>query len=691
MSREDIQAFLEEKNSILARTSFDDASGTMRLPSDIIARSAALHRISPKYLLVKLQKEQSLVTDPEPTQKQFDWATGYGICDSCSMSDPTLQKYRGLANQIDSAGGIMRWYYDNAYISPIIKRPNILYSIDAVPVQPANWATAFLYTYTPHIHGNQNFWKLWQRWFEPLYPDGTLVKTPDDPMVYLIASGQKRPFVNYTALSTRFNPELIITVPASQLSRYPAGPEITIPNYSVLLVDGKYYLLNYDTIRPFADQSVVAKLGYNPDEIITASTTEIAGLTLGKPITAESVGSPFGALVHAKENNQLYYITDGVYQLVSHPLIAQNRFPNLEIQEVSITSLATTTPGTPLLLKDGTLMGSTLTNKIYVIERGRKRHIPTEEAFVALGYNLKNVLWVDEFTELNHPTGNPLSVPLESIENGPSLNPLMVSTPTDKAEYIGDKFETTVDTYLVADAQSGEILAGKNIDTVRPMASFAKIITAYRLLTTGLSQSKITTYRPNRDATLYNNFRVVAGERIKNSDLLDAMLVSSLNPPVNMLIANVDTDKNNFIKGLNTLVKKWGLTKTTFADAAGEDVKTQTTAREYLTLYDNTTNGKILPPILGKTSYRYKEIVDKDGNPNHFDSNTNLLMEKTDLPFRIVTSKTGYLDEAGAGLAMKIERSSDKKQFYVITMGNPDYAHRFDEPEKLARWAITTF
>ena len=36
-------------------------------------------------------------------------------------------------------------------------------------------------------------------------------------------------------------------------------------------------------------------------------------------------------------------------------------------------------------------------------------------------------------------------------------------------------------------------------------------------------------------------------------------------------------------------------------------------------------------------------------------------------------------------------RPSDKKQFIIITMGNADYAHRFDEPERLAEWAGKTW
>lgn len=701
MSLEDIQAFLEEKKGALANMILPDTSGTPRLAAAIIAKAAADYRISPKYLLVKLQKEQSLVTEKQPNQKQLDWATGYAICDGCSMEDPALQKNRGFGKQVDSAAGIMRWYYNNVYISPIIKKPNSLYSIDNTAITPMNLATAFLYTYTPHIHGNKNFWRLWQTWFEQLYPDGTLVKTSDSTTVYLIADGQKRPFANETALITRFDPTMILAVSPSQLARYETGPPITIPNYSILFVDGTYYLVNYDILRPFADQSVVAKLGYNPDEIITASTTDIAGFELGAAITLQSTGSPLGSIIRVKENQQLYFLLDSVYHLISDPAIAKNRFPNMAIEAVPISSLASSTRGEPLLFKDGTLTGNKLTNRIYVIEHGLRRHIPTEAVFSALQYNFDSVIWVDEFTEMYHPIGQPISLPSDLIDEiatdgdaamrHMSPNSVMVLVPEENTEYIGEKFATPVNTYLVAEAETGKILAGKNVDAVRPMASFAKIITAYRVLTTGLDIKKYTTYRPKRDAALYNHFRITEGERVGNADLLDAMLVSSLNTPVNMLVANVDTDKKRFVKGLNALVKGWGIKKTVFADASGENPKTVTSAREYFTLYRKTTGGKIIPPILAKKNYKYTEVRDIDKKPSHFDSHSNHLMEKTDLPFTILMSKTGYLDEAGAGLVMTVERKTDGKKFVMITMGNPDYPNRFVEPERLARWAIVNF
>lgn len=698
MTRVDIQTFLEEQGGYIARLTTNDASGTPRVVSDIISRAATQYRINPKYLLVKLQKEQSLVTDPSPTQKQLDWATGYGVCDGCSMNDHAIQKHRGLGTQIDAAAGVIRWYYDNVLISPIIKRPNVSYTIDGTRVIPTNYATAFLYTYTPHIHGNKNFWTLWQKWFENMYPDGTLVRVTDNPTVYLIDGGQKRPFGNMAALTSRFSEKNIVTIPETELARYELGRAITLPNYSLLRESGVHYLLDNDTLRPFADGGVVAKLGYNPDEVIDVTSEDIAGLKRGETITVDRT-HPLGRLARIRENKQLYYILDGVSHAVSDSVIAKDRFPNLTIEDLSVTSIGDITPGNPLLFKDGTLIGTKSNGKIYVVEHGRKRHIPDELTFSNLGYRLDTVHWTDDFTAMNHPTGQPLATPhtvlIASRAAAPKppvvYPPTMVHVAGEDASFAGEKFDTLVDTYIVADADTGAILAGKNIDTVRPMASFAKVMTAYRLIMEGLPLYRVSTYDPKEHKAPYHNFRIAAGEMIRNEDLMEALLVSSLNTPANMLISHIEKRRDQFVKRMNDTAKEWGLTHTTFADATGESVDTKTTAREYLSLYQKTTLNLELQRIMGMREYRYNEVVDKDGKPAHYDTHSNELAARTDLPFVILTSKTGYLDEAGHGLAMTIERPRDKKRFIILTMGNPDSADRFAEPERLARWVIARF
>jgi len=102
-TRTDVAQFLNARGSWLRTYVGPDASGTAKSAADIIFESAQNYQINPKFLLVTLQKEQSLVTDNAPSQRQLDWAMGYGVCDSCSTDDPALDKYRGFGKQVDNA------------------------------------------------------------------------------------------------------------------------------------------------------------------------------------------------------------------------------------------------------------------------------------------------------------------------------------------------------------------------------------------------------------------------------------------------------------------------------------------------------------------------------------------------------------------------------------------------------------
>ncbi len=724
MSREDIAAFLSGKGGYISTLKAEDKDGTIRDTADIISRAAQEYKINPKYILVKLQKEQSLVTDDDPTQKQLDWATGYSVCDSCSMDDPAIQKNKGFGKQIDASAGIIRWYYENVSAQNWIKRAQNEYAIDNTLVKPANNATAFLYTYTPHIQGNKNFWVLWQKWFDQVYPDGTIIKSTDDPTIYLIQDGKKRPFTSMTALNTRYNATLLLQAPPTELARYEVGRPIALANFSLLQNGNSYYLLDDDTLRPFESQETVRKIGYNPDEIISVTSDDLAGYTIGRTIS-ETESKPAGRVVQLKENKAVYYIKDDTYYSLPDVRMAKINFPHLTLESVSASALANFTAGQPILPKDGTLFMIEGDAKVFVMENGMRRHIATEEVFNGLGYSWKNIITLNPFSVLNVPAGEPLYVrmtqtttpatpakqattPAAAIVTTPAKQPAtpvaattavpvttadrMYRTPKNLTAFIGSEFVTTIDTYLVAEYDSGKIVAGKNIDTVRPMASFAKLMTAYRVMKDGIQLSAATTYNDKIHKPEYDKYIIGNGDQVLNRDLMSAMLVSSLNSPAYMLALNVAPDKKTFLARLNTDAKDMGLTKTVFTDPSGYDLGTISTAREYLEIFRKATNNIDILSFMAMPSYSYKKVANVSGKKEqHFDEHSNHLMQKTNAYYTILGSKTGYLDEAGAGLAMLVERKTDGKKFVVITMGNPDYPNRFTDPNKLTEWAMKNF
>lgn len=158
--------------------------------ASIIARVAKACDVSPKVLLVLLQKEQSLVTSTAPTEYKYLHATGFA-CPDTAPCDPA---YAGFFYQVYyAARQYQRYANDPTYSWRTLGVNTLQYHPDkarcgTVDVNIKNKATLGLYFYTPYVpnaaalaagygqlatgagadcasYGNRNFWALFNDWF----------------------------------------------------------------------------------------------------------------------------------------------------------------------------------------------------------------------------------------------------------------------------------------------------------------------------------------------------------------------------------------------------------------------------------------------------------------------------------------------------------------------------------------------
>ncbi len=680
----DIQSFLDGKGSYLAKFRGEDVNGLIKTAAEIIYDSAIRNQISPKFLLVTLQKEQSLITDDAPTQRQMDWATGFAVCDGCSLSDPKVLKYKGFGKQVEGSAGIMRWYYENKTTQGFIKKVSTEIMIDSQPVTPQSWATAFLYTYTPHLHGNKNFWRIWTNWFAQYYPNGTIVQTPSSTDYYLISDGKKRRFKSMTALITRADPKMAVSITEADLKNYGDGPDIAFPNYSILKTQSATYLVDYDFVRPFASDEVVRQLGYNPQEIIQISDNDLVGYVLGSTITA-SITAPQGIIYQITDlNNSYYLLKDNIlYPIINAGLIKTN-FTGMAIEKKTKKDIAKfNTANEPVKFADGALIKIKDSDKLFVIENGKKRRISDSDTFDAMGYKKENLIQVELVYALTIPNGEPIYV---SNSLASSKNKFL----GDSEAPVEDLFKTKLPAYLVADFPSGKIIAGKNIDQKRSIASLVKLLTTYETINQDFDAAKSTAYSATNHSSYGNPLSLVSGEKIKNIDILYSTLVASVNNAARMLASASGLTEKKLIESINERLEDWGADNTKIQDVTGLDDSSKSTPRDMLKIFVKVLGDDTIKTALSKTDYTFKELLNKNKVVTHNLKNTNQLMFNSTKPYRILASKTGYTVEAGSVLAMLIESKATKKQYIVLTMGNADYSKRFVEPNRLAEWAISS-
>ncbi|HBW73903.1 MAG: hypothetical protein UX10_C0013G0022 [Candidatus Magasanikbacteria bacterium GW2011_GWA2_45_39] len=403
-----LKRFLESRPGTLGSYRTTDLNGTQKSVTDILWRISQTYKINPRFLLVLLQKEQSLVDDPHPTQYQYDWATGYARCDACSVNDPQAQRFKGFAQQLESAAAQMRYFLDHPNES-IVKKPGTSYPIDGLAVIPSTLATAALYTYTPHLNGNYNLWKIWHAWFLLPFPDGSLLSAKDSDDIWLIRDGERHLFATKLAFATRFDQSNVLFVDPQELSAYPVGTPIKHSNFSLLKNPaGEIYLIVNDEMR-FVEPEAFRRIGFNPDEVMDATGTDLAFYRFGEPVVAGQA-YPTGALLQDKKTGAVFYVLGGKkYGVIDKQLLTLN-FKSMRIKKVAQKDLDKYPTEDFVKLKDGLLVKIPHDAAVYFISNGKRRPIADEKTFNALGWNTKNIITVSKKIAALHEIGEPISI-----------------------------------------------------------------------------------------------------------------------------------------------------------------------------------------------------------------------------------------------------------------------------------------
>ena len=159
-------------------------SGGPMSSAQIIVTAARACGISPKVLLVMLQKEQGLITATSPTERNYRAALGQ----SCPDNAPCDSAFSGFYRQMYYGARQLRAYlaWPNSYAyrlgwNAILYNPEVACGRKNVYIQ--NDATRALYIYTPYTpnaaalanlygtgdgcssYGNRNFWRMYSDWF----------------------------------------------------------------------------------------------------------------------------------------------------------------------------------------------------------------------------------------------------------------------------------------------------------------------------------------------------------------------------------------------------------------------------------------------------------------------------------------------------------------------------------------------
>ncbi len=237
---------------------------------------------------------------------------------------------------------------------------------------------------------------------------------------------------------------------------------------------------------------------------------------------------------------------------------------------------------------------------------------------------------------------------------------------------------------FVYDVKGKKALFTKGADTVLPLASITKLMTA--LVAHELVDDTKKISIPSSAISQSGSSGLREGELFSVQSLSDYAMLASSNDAAYALANAVGAviDKNNpnqtFVNAMNVRAQELGFTNFTFynptgLDVDGNDAGAVGTAREVTFLMKYILEN--YPSILEPSTFTSTRVYNEAGT-YHSAENTNPIV--TQIP-NLLGSKTGYTDLAGGNLTIAFDAGYNRP--IIITVLGSSYDGRFSDVKKL--------
>ena len=234
---------------------------------------------------------------------------------------------------------------------------------------------------------------------------------------------------------------------------------------------------------------------------------------------------------------------------------------------------------------------------------------------------------------------------------------------------------------LVLDENSGAVLYGKNMDTVHPIASLTKLMTAIVILDSGLSlDATIRVENDDIDMERGSRSKMRIGEVLARRDMLRLALMSSENRAATALARTFPGGRDAFVATMNRRAGKIGMTATWFVDSSGLSSKNVSTARDLAKLVATAARYELIRDYSTTPQVSLKRL-DSGTQVNYV--NTNLLLRR-DNGWDINISKTGYLNEAGYCLVL--QAVIDGRVVNIVLLDSYGRYSRVGDANRIKKW-----
>jgi D-alanyl-D-alanine carboxypeptidase (penicillin-binding protein 5/6) len=235
---------------------------------------------------------------------------------------------------------------------------------------------------------------------------------------------------------------------------------------------------------------------------------------------------------------------------------------------------------------------------------------------------------------------------------------------------------------IVIDGRDGEVMFAKRARSRRQIASTTKLMTA--LLTLERTRPRQVIAAADYDAApVESQIGLRSGERMRVSDLFEALMLESANDAAVTLAEGISGSRSAFVSDMNSRAAELGLDDTGYANPIGlDDPSNYSTAEDLATLAFVLMQRKRFARVVDLPAAE----LESGARPRVIDNRNTLIAA---YPF-VNGVKTGHTSQAGYVL-IGSARGRNGGRVISVVMGEPSEAARDADTMKLLRWGLSRF
>jgi D-alanyl-D-alanine endopeptidase (penicillin-binding protein 7) len=236
---------------------------------------------------------------------------------------------------------------------------------------------------------------------------------------------------------------------------------------------------------------------------------------------------------------------------------------------------------------------------------------------------------------------------------------------------------------LVLDAKGGQPIYAKGADTVTPIASVTKLMTAMVVLDAGQALDEpISVEVADLDLLKGSRSRLRLGSELPRREMLRLALMASENRAASSLARHYPGGTEASVEAMNRKAQSLGMTRTRFADPTGLSSENVSTASDLARMVKAAAGYELIRDATTTASY-YVEVQPLGTVLGY--NNTNSLVRAGQ--WDILVSKTGFIREAGKGLVMLANIAS--RQVVIVLLHSYGRLTRIGDAVRVKHWLET--